>query len=59
MVIKQLTMFSARIHYRNGQGQCFTNLAFAHSQLGDMKDAEVAFNHALLAAKETGGLLAF
>ncbi|XP_052796951.1 uncharacterized protein LOC128229230 isoform X1 [Mya arenaria] len=43
----------AKIKYRNGQGQCYTNLAFAHSQLGNMKDAEVAFNHALLAAKDT------
>lgn len=45
--------FPALIHYRNGQGQCFTNLAFALSQLGDLKKAEIAYHHALLAAKDS------
>ncbi|XP_053405354.1 dentin sialophosphoprotein-like isoform X2 [Mercenaria mercenaria] len=45
----------ASINYRNGQGQCFTNLAFALSQLGDreMKQAEIAFHHALQASIDT------
>ncbi|XP_060560965.1 tetratricopeptide repeat protein 24-like [Ruditapes philippinarum] len=44
----------ALLQNRNGQGQCFANLAFAHAKLGESKEAEIAFQHALQASKETG-----
>ena len=50
---------SAKLKSRNSQGQCFTNLAFAYSQLGNIDDADVAFNHALLASKDSGKYLIY
>ena len=47
-------LFPAKLKSRNSQGQCYTNLAFAYSQMGNIDEADVAFNHALLASKEAG-----
>ena len=45
---------SARLQNRNSQGQCYANLAYAYSQLGDLMKSKQAFDHALLAAEDTG-----
>ena len=43
----------ARLQNRNSQGQCYANLAYAYSQLGDLMKSKQAFDHALLAAEDT------
>lgn len=45
---------SARLQNRNSQGQCYANLAYAYSQVGDLMKSKQAFDHALLAAEDTG-----
>lgn len=49
-----MSCYSGEINLRNEEGQCWTNLAFAHSQLGNLKDAELAFHFALKDAEGTG-----
>jgi hypothetical protein len=44
---------SARLQNRNSQGQCYANLAYAYSQLGDLMKSKQAFDHALLASPMT------
>ncbi|KAL4217055.1 tetratricopeptide repeat [Mactra antiquata] len=38
---------------RNSQGQCFINLAYAHTQCGDFKQAQIAFHQSLQAAMDS------
>ncbi|KAL4227556.1 tetratricopeptide repeat [Mactra antiquata] len=44
---------------RNSQGQCFINLAYAHSQCRDFKQAQIAFHQSLQAAMDSGKILLY
>ncbi|XP_052278231.1 uncharacterized protein LOC127876808 isoform X4 [Dreissena polymorpha] len=48
-----------KLKYRNGEGQCFINLAYAYSQIAQndsdaLENTKTYFNHALLAAQTSG-----